>query len=433
MRLIRLLKNDIAREAEEWVDEKIITQEQAENICTRYDVDYHNVKSKNTGYSILVGLGYLFIGLALITLLSENWDELPREFRMFGLIAMTMGTQGVSLRQYLKGNLSSATNGFLLGNMFFGASIILIAQIYHLGEHMPDGIFWWALGSLPFALLTNSKALALQTMTLATIWFLVEVDMGFYPILYPLFIISSIVVLTRGKQSIALLLLVMFSVGLWVEYSLSALWQGTYFFEFQVEHIAVSISLFILTYAFSHWLRIKNSTIAKDYASVLALWSLRFIIIGMLILSFEEPWEELIRANWENSFSMGIIVLALSTMSLFFAAKTDGFKHIIAFMTIYLLTLLLVTGVADDNQAVYFQIMSNVALIIGGVGLIIKGIDEGVSHYFFLGVTSILLTALIRYADLVGNYIGGALLFMVFATILLGAAKYWKLHGLFKK
>ena len=43
MRLIRLLKNDIAREAEEWVDDKIITQEQAENICTRYDVDYHYV------------------------------------------------------------------------------------------------------------------------------------------------------------------------------------------------------------------------------------------------------------------------------------------------------------------------------------------------------------------------------------------------------
>jgi uncharacterized membrane protein len=426
MRLIRLLKNDIAREAEEWVDDNIITQEQAENICTRYDVDYHHVKNNSIGYRVLVGLGYLFIGLALITLLSANWDELPRELRMFSLIAITVGIQSASLRQYLRGNLSSATNGFLLGNMFFGASIILIAQIYHLGEHMPDGIFWWALGCLPFALLTNSRALTLQTMILATIWFLLEINMDFFPTLFPLFIISALTVLTRGKQSILLLLLVIFSVGLWTEYSLAKLWQDTHYFKFQVEHIAVSVSLFIFIYAFSHWLRLRNSVIAKDYASVLALWSLRFTLIGMLILSFEDSWTSLIQANWEHSFSMGIIVLALSVISLLVVAKTNRLKHIAAFVTVYLLTLLLVASSGDTSQAVYFQIISNIALIIGGIGLIIKGINEGISHYFFLGVATILLTAMIRYADLVGNYIGGALLFMVFATILLGAAKYWK-------
>ena len=35
------------------------------------------------------------------------------------------------------------TGLFFLGNLFYGASIILVAQIYHLGEHMPDGVFWW--------------------------------------------------------------------------------------------------------------------------------------------------------------------------------------------------------------------------------------------------------------------------------------------------
>lgn len=426
MRLIRLLKNDIAREAEEWVDDKIITQEQAENICTRYDVDYHHVKNHSIGYSVLVGLGYLFIGLALITLLSANWDDLSRELRMFGLIAITIGVQGTSLRQYLKGNHTSAINGFLLGNMFFGAAIILIAQIYHLGEHMPDGIFWWALGCLPFALLTNSRAITLQTMILAIIWFLVEVDMGFYPTLFPLFIITALIVLKRAKQSILLLLLVIFGIGLWTEYSLAQLWRDTNHFKFQAEHIAVSVSLFICLYALSYWLRLRDSVIAKDYASVLALWSLRFTLVFMIILSFEEPWRELIQANWENSFSMGIIVLALSATSLLLVVKTNSLKHISVFITFYLLMLLSIISSGDANQAIYFQIVSNIALIIGGIRLILKGIQEGISHYFFLGITSILLTAMIRYADLVGNYIGGALLFMVFATILLGAAKYWK-------
>ena len=62
------------------------------------------------------------------------------------------------------------------------------------------------------------------------------------------------------------------------------------------------------------------------------------------------------------------------------------------------------------------------------VWLIISGISKGISHYFFLGVASILITALLRYADLIGDYIGGALLFMFFAALLLGAARFWKKH-----
>lgn len=65
-------------------------------------------------------------------------------------------------------------------------------------------------------------------------------------------------------------------------------------------------------------------------------------------------------------------------------------------------------------------------LIAVGIWLIIRGIHSGISHYFFLGVTAILLTAFMRYIDLIGDYIGGAVLFMVFAVLLLGAAKYWK-------
>ncbi len=41
-------------------------------------------------------------------------------------------------------------------------------------------------------------------------------------------------------------------------------------------------------------------------------------------------------------------------------------------------------------------------------------------------MSAILLTAFMRYVDLIGDYVGGALLFAVFAALLLGAAKYWK-------
>ena len=36
------------------------------------------------------------------------------------------------------------------------------------------------------------------------------------------------------------------------------------------------------------------------------------------------------------------------------------------------------------------------------------------------------MVALMRYIDLIGEYIGGAILFMSLAALLLGAAKYWR-------
>ncbi|MCP4127544.1 MAG: DUF2157 domain-containing protein, partial [Gammaproteobacteria bacterium] len=254
MRLIRLLKNDIAREAVEWVQEDIISTTQAEQICNRYDVDYHQAKSRSFAYNVLIGLAYLFIGLAVITLLGANWDDIPRALRMWGLIAITMATQGLALRQHLAGESKKAAGIFFLGNLFYGASIILIAQIYHLGEHMPDGVFWWALGCLPIAVLINSPWVMLQSALLAVVWFMLEVDMGFYPLLFPLFILGSLVVLYRGPQNTVLFLTAVASIALWIEYSLAMYWGLDRQLLFQVEHVAVSVALLILAYAVGHWL-----------------------------------------------------------------------------------------------------------------------------------------------------------------------------------
>jgi uncharacterized membrane protein len=426
MRLIRLLKNDIAKEAGEWVQDDLITESQAERICERYDVDYHQAQSYSLGYNVLVGLGYLFVGLALITLIGHNWDDIPRAVRMWGLIGLTALTQGLAIRKHASGDLAAANVIFLLGNLFYGASIILIAQIYHLGEHMPDGVFWWALGILPIGILINSPLVTLQAALLALLWFLLEVSMGFYPALFPLFIFGACIVLLRSKQSTLLFLTVCGSVGLWFEYTLAQFWRDGRHFDFQAEHVAVSVALFILAYCFSHWLALKPSARAKDYAAVLAIWSLRFGLIFMLVMSFDHPWRGLLKADWNQQLSMLILVTALSTGSFLLARRAGQSTSTIFILLFYLLSLVAVLLSGNTDHAHYFQIVYNLVLITSGVGLILKGIQRGISHYFFLGIVTILLTAFMRYVDLIGDYIGGAMLFLVFAALLLGAAKYWK-------
>lgn len=271
--MIRLLKNDLAREVGEWVKEALISEAQAERICARYGLDLHRARSRSFGYRVLVGPAYLFIGLAVIILLNASWDQIPRALRMWGLILLTVTTQGAALYQYASGNRSGGVGLFLLGNLFFGASIALIAQIYHLGEHMPDGVFWWAVGCLPFALLTKSSWLALQANCLALIWFLIEINLGYYPALFPLFVLSSVYVLWQGHRSLVLLLTVIASIGLWIEYSLATLWLDAEL-QFRAEHLPVTVALFILLFAFSQWLDGRFSAVSRDYAAILSVWCL---------------------------------------------------------------------------------------------------------------------------------------------------------------
>lgn len=426
MRLTRLLKSDLARESTDWVAKDIITETQAEEICRQYGIDYHQNKDRSVGYTALIVLGYLFIALAVITLIGANWNEIPRGLRMAALVGMTLAVQSVALWKYKSGAHDSATNLFLLGNFFYGASIILIAQIYHLGEHMPDGVLWWALGCLPVAIVLVNPWLMLQTLILAGIWFVLETGMGFYPALFPVFLLAAVYVLARGKQNTLLFLVCTAGIVLWLNYSAAAYWGGSRSIEFGAEHLLVNFGALLLAYSFSFWLSARSETALRDYGQTLQLWSLRLAMIAMIVLSYDYAWRELLSADWDNLVSSFVVVTILTAAALFFAYRTIRIVPVTSAAVILFSVLAALLISADVSHALYFQILFNVLLIAWGIGMIVKGVHDSDSQRFFLGVSAILIIALLRYFDLVGDYVGGALLFLLFAVLLLGAARYWK-------
>ncbi len=429
MRLIRLLKKDLAREISTWVDQGLISVDQAQLICRLYGVDYTTIRARSTAYSLLVVLGCVFIGLALITVIGANWDTIPRGLRMTSLLALTVGTHGLALRLYLSGSMSQAVGLFILGNLFYGASIILIAQIYHLGEHMPDGVFWWALGGLPFGVVLCHPWITLLSAWLALLWFFIEYALDFFGASFPLFLAAQLYVLVRGRPSITLFLTVVISLFFWIEALLSLLWAGSHGrLETAAEHIFVSVALFILAYATSHYLQARGETKAKDYGAVLSLWTLRFGLLSLLVLSFEAPWAGLIEANWHNLWSMWVIVGALMAGAVGLGTKAAKLPSLLTLSVLSVAAMLTVILLDDPGDAVYLQVLDNIALIGAGTWLIVQGTLRGISHYFSLGVGTILLTAFLRYVDLIGDYLGAALLFLVLALLLLGSARYWKIR-----
>ncbi len=432
MRLIRLLKQDLKQEIRLWVEKRLISTEQAVSLCQLYGMNYHE-HNRGYAYSVLLILGYLFIGLAVITLLSANWEDISRELRMGGLLLTTLIVNLAALLSYQRRQTNAAVGLFFLGSLLYGASIMLIAQIYHLGEHFPDGILWWALGVLPLAVLLQSASLMLLTIGLSFTWFFVETDLHFYPLLFPLFLLAMGHFLYQSRTYYSIFIAFIVGITLWLEYSLGWWLNHGYGFRFEIEHVLFSIGLSLLYHALTQFLA-QQASPWSDYAVMLSLWGLRFSLLFLLIFSFKEPWHELLAAPWSQPVALFGLAVVLSVISVILSYIGDKKSHSTLLWAIIYLAffawLLLAQGDHRTNHAgiddpQLLQILDNITLIALGIWLIIRGLQNNISHYFFLGILSIMLTGLLRYIHFIGDYIGATLLFMVFAVILLSAAKYW--------
>lgn len=433
MRLIRLLKHDLARETREWVEQEFITPAQAEAICRSYGIDYRHTAQRAGGYWVLVLLGYLFLGLAAITLISANWDQIPRGLRMGGLILVTMATHGVGFYKLRQGEETAAAGFFFLGSLFYGASIMLIAQIYHIGEHFPDGTLVWALGVLPLALILRSRALMLLAASLGAIWFMLEAHLGVFPWRYPLFLCAMAWHLLRTGPCRVLFVMLVLLTGLFCELSISWAINGWDHLEFTLENFFFAAGYGILCWGLGLFLDTRDRPDFRDYASLITLWALRGVILLLFILSFEDAWRELIVQPWQTpAAALGTATLMGLAAVILAGTGRSGSDRVRAVAApglcalLYLGTMAALIMCSDRDFAIWFTVADNLLLILSGVWLIISGIREAVSHYFFLGVVVILLTGLVRYMDLVGDYIGAAALFTLFAVILLVSARFWK-------
>jgi uncharacterized membrane protein len=156
---------------QDWRGHGIVSEEQAGRILDLYETPAAIAdRQRSRGIFTLMGIA------AVLLLIGYNWDAMPRGLKLvviFGAVAAAHGG-GVSLR-YVRhvGPLSEVA--FFLGCLFYGAGIWLVAQIFHLSAHYPDGVWWWAVGVLPFALCLDTLLLHALFVALMALWAGMEV------------------------------------------------------------------------------------------------------------------------------------------------------------------------------------------------------------------------------------------------------------------
>lgn len=155
----------VNRDLDKWTSAGWVSPENAQRI--RVDV------ASAGGVSLPGVLGILaavLLAFAVMSFVAAHWEDMPRLARLAMLFGLLWASYGAAAVLEQRGMRVFADAAILLGVAVFGASIMLISQMFHINGNPPDGILlWWAGALLAGLALRSNPALAL-TMVLVGVW-----------------------------------------------------------------------------------------------------------------------------------------------------------------------------------------------------------------------------------------------------------------------
>jgi uncharacterized membrane protein len=167
-------RRKLAHEIESWLKEGLITPEQQGKILARYRVLKEAEEKAGSGKLVttITVLGSVLVGLGVILFIAANWSDIPRWGKLSIVFVSMLGSYGLGFSLRYEGGIypKAGASLILLGSLIFGAGIFLIAQIYHINVHYPNGPLLWGLGVLPLAYLLGFRTILSLAIADFLIW-----------------------------------------------------------------------------------------------------------------------------------------------------------------------------------------------------------------------------------------------------------------------
>jgi uncharacterized membrane protein len=391
-------------------------------------------------------------------LVGYNWAALPAAVKLLLIFSAIIGTYGggIYLRYWRSARLASEAL-LLLGCLFYCAAIWLVAQIFHMSAHYPDGVFWWAVGVLPLAILVDSLVLHALLVALIATW------CGMEMIHFARF--GGLLFGWRLPiPNACYAALVMAAPGLFLAYRKSSFWRIALYvpliawwtllqpvawrYSGNPVYFIGAVGALLLVAAESH---ARGSRLAIPYRAYGAL-----LFGGTLVPLSYWHFTEWTRTTESPgaALAMTVAIIALAT-GIFGCAEylryrcleggeIDAGRRIddirrrqwlplimVALMAGLSLVNLSQAGRAQRSAEIIMipTLTANAAMVALSLWLIFVGLREERGMPFAAGVLFFLFWIVIRYIDLfgeVGGMLGASLLFFVCGLMLLGVVVFWR-------
>jgi hypothetical protein len=452
-RQLSWLRNELTS----WQTEGVLSADQGERILARYESPSDIVdRQRSRAVFTLMAVAGLLIAAAVLLLIGYNWEDMPAGLKLVLIFGTIIGTHAAGFHlRYSRGMRTAAELVFFLGCLFYGAGIWLVAQVFHINAHYPDGVWWWAVGVLPFALCLDTLLLHALLVGLLGIWAGTEVlgfnglgawffgRWGFVPngaYTLPLLALPGLIWAYR-KNSPTTVGLYAPLLAWWVILQLFA-WR----FDMNPVYFIGGIGALFLLVAESHE---SGSLFAIPYR----LWGTLLTGGALVPLSFYRFNMEIDAHGFELGGFVQMLALAgltVATITAIWLVRRRRLREPIPFVAPFaalvrrqwlpfaLVVLMVVLGLwetlvrpwgTEELTAIVPTIFANFAMIGCALWLIAVGLREDRGRPFAAGVLYFLLWAVLRYADLFGDFagmLGAALMFFLCGATLFGVAWYWR-------
>lgn len=410
-----LNRNFLAKELDRWQSEGIVDKDTAFKIANLYGID-PDAHSEKMNF-VLKLVAYLFFALAFFTLVGANWEEIPRLVRLV-LVLFTLGLVNFGGVYYLKkGKDKLGMTTLFLGNFCYGAAIALIAQIYNISDEPSGGILLWSIGAMAVSFASKKGVLVAQSLVFATIWFVLKGMGGEFAYEFIVFIILGAYILYKS-DSVFLATMLLADIFFYIV-SLCARISGfNEFYGYDLMFRAPMTATLSLSYAlllvalFSTLASFRDrlAHLAKGFGKYLGIVILIVCLIAYAngdIYELEEDKFWFAKAFFYSSFGKVFAVFSIVSIALFFKEKNKS--GLLLSFILFALPFVFSIGIG------YANIFFSLANIIVAAVLIKNG-------ELALGLCMIFLVAVIRYFELIGDYLGATALFIIFAFVVLAVA-----------
>ncbi|HEX2336018.1 MAG TPA: DUF2157 domain-containing protein [Hyphomicrobiaceae bacterium] len=132
--------------------------------------DLEQRRAALTAAPVLAVLGAVLFGFAVMSFVAAHWTGMSKLARLALLVGALWACYAGAALLFQRQLHAFAHAAVLGGIAVWGASIMLIAQMYHMEGNPPDALLLWTLGALLAAVLARSAAALGATFVLLSVW-----------------------------------------------------------------------------------------------------------------------------------------------------------------------------------------------------------------------------------------------------------------------
>jgi uncharacterized membrane protein len=401
----------LQREIGKWEEKNIISREQSDTILALYKLKRIDARKKMDTIRLMSVVGAVFIGIGVIFFVASNWNQIPAFVRTGLLLALTLATliAGYVFSFVKQGFPALGKSLLFLASLFWGATVVLIAQIYNI----PVSQNWyilliWAFPILPIAIFFENEYVALLSSALFLIWnFAFSVNNNaanyYYPLIVFLIILPSAqkLIITPKLNVVGLAAAAVFCCFYkytWLALGISAGLAIYYLFKRSVKDYLYAATVSFIAWAITFtqvWENIPNIyflvplagllylTYKDDSRENIPLWLLSLMVwANLVVLAIMHNFRQ------EINYPFLLIFQSMLGLAIYGAGNLErslghafeevyrSFGAIVALAATYALTF---QAVFQDHKGSYWQLaylIAGVLIFFVTAGLVLAKLSE---------------------------------------------------------